>query len=444
MSTKRRSLRRRVRAVTPRFGRLAFVVTVVLGLSACLSLALAGQAVERDDASTNDAVMPNGRLAGGLAFDNALSTTEMVVLALAAVDATSPSAPPPYPDPGAPAEPYPDPQTVVGVVGEDWYINGTIVNSGSRAEGLLMNSRMVQATFEDENAATVHEWAYPNNDPYDPQRQTDEFVAMVPTYAAKGLNAVTLSLQGGRPRASGDPYGTSQPWVNTAFNDDGTLKPAYLSRMAQVIEALDQHGMIAILSYFYFGQDDQFLNEAAIFTAVENATLWVVDQGYTNVVIELANEVGHWQWSHDIFSDPDRAHELVAAARAAGPDLLYGCSLGGGHIPPDSLIAAADFHLPHGNNQSASRVAEMVDDIRNSRAYGGEPIVFNEDSTNLDNMYAAVGAGAGWGYYDQGANDYHTGFQSPPTNWGINTPEKQAFFEALKEAKVALEDPQGP
>ena len=383
-----------------------------------------------------------GELAGGLAFDYALSTTEMAWLAAAALEETSPPSSPSEPDPVAPIEPYPDPQTVVGIVGEDWYINGVIVNPGSQAEGLLMNSRMVQATFEDENPSTVHEWEYPDSSPYDPQRQTDEFVAMVPTYAAKGLNAVTVSLQGGRPRSSGAPYGRSQPWINTAFTTDGSIKPGYMERMAQVIEALDQHGMVAILSYFYFGQDDHFPNEAAIFTAVENATQWVVDKGYTNVVIELANEVGHWQWSHDIFSNPDRAHEMIAAARAVGPNLLYGCSLGGGYIPPDSLIAAADFHLPHGNNQTASRVVEMVEEIRNSSSYGGEPIDFNEDSADLANLYAAVGAGAGWGYYDQGANDYHTGFQSPPTNWAINTPEKIAFFAAVEQLTTEAREPE--
>ncbi len=415
----------------------------------------------------------SGELAGGLAFGYALSTADMEALAAAAVGSTAPPSPQPDPDPvdpgpgepdpvdpgpgdpdpgdpdpgdpdpgdpdpvdpgpgdpdpidpSPPSEPPPATQTVAGIVGDAWYINGQIINSGSAAEGLLMNSRMVQATFEDENPATVVNWAYPDNSPFDPQRQTDEFIAMVPTYAEQGLNAVTISLQGGRPKSG------SQVWINTAFNADGSLKPGYMQRVAQVIEALDQHGMIAILSYFYFGQDDIFSNEAAIFAAIENATQWVVDQGYTNVIIELANEVGHRAYSHDLLSDPARAHQMVNAARAVAPDLLYGCSLGGGYIPPDSLIAAADFHLPHGNNQSARRVAEMVDDIKRSPAYGGEPIVFNEDSTNLDNLRSAVSSGAGWGYYDQGANDYHTGFQSPPTNWGLTTSAKRAFFEEV-------------
>ena len=37
----------------------------------------------------------------------------------------------------------------------------------------------------------------------------------------------------------------------------------------------------------------------------------------------------------------------------------------------------------------------------------------------------------GWGFYDQGWNNYRDGFQSPPTNWSINTPIKWLFFEQV-------------
>jgi hypothetical protein len=57
----------------------------------------------------------------------------------------------------------------------------------------------------------------------------------------------------------------------------------------------------------------------------------------------------------------------------------------------------------------------------------GKPIDFNEDSTNLANMQAALDAGAGWGYYDR------TGYQNVPANWGIDTTEKKAFFDLVRE-----------
>lgn len=321
-----------------------------------------------------------------------------------------------------PSQPPDSGTTVVSIQGSDWYINGVIINKGSEAEGLLLNARMVQATFEDENPLTVSNWRYEDGSPYHPERNTDEFIQMVPAYASWGLNAVTVSLQGGRPLSG------SQVWINSAFNPDGSLKDHSMRRMARVIEALDENGMVAILSYFYFGQDQNFNNEEAVFRATREATDWVVQQGYTNVIIEIVNEAGHRHYDQGILKDPDSVYQLVELAHErSGGTLLVSASLGGGHIPPSSLVRAADYHLLHGNNQNAARVAQMVDQLRAMSEYDGEPIVFNEDSTNLDNMRAAVGKGAGWGYYDQ------EGFQTPPTNWMIDSPEKRAFFELVRE-----------
>jgi hypothetical protein len=325
---------------------------------------------------------------------------------------------------GAQAEGF---RTHVAIEGETWLINGQPTNAGSAAEGLLLNARMVQATFEDLNPDTVHYWAYPDGSPFDPDRQTAEFVEMVPTYAEYGLNAVTVSFQGGRPRPG------EQVWINSAFRPDGSLRESYAARMARVIEALDEHGMVAILTYFYFGQDQNLEGEAAILRATDEATDWVLEQGYTNVLIELVNEADHRDYDHDILK-ASRVHELVERVRERSQGrLLVSASMGGGSIPPDALMRASDFHLPHGNNQTAERVAEMVREIRAKEVYGGEPIVFNEDSTNLENMEAALSEGASWGYYDQGENNYRDGFQSPPTNWSINTPQKEAFFARVRE-----------
>ena len=62
-----------------------------------------------------------------------------------------------------------------------------------------MNSRMVQATFDDENPLTAPMWAYPDTGRWDAERNSAEFVAMLPRYRAHGLLAVTLNLQGAAP-----------------------------------------------------------------------------------------------------------------------------------------------------------------------------------------------------------------------------------------------------
>ena len=51
--------------------------------------------------------------------------------------------------------------------------------------------------------------------------------------------------------------------------------------------------------------------------------------------------------------------------------------------------------------------------------------------------YAVEPGGGGeycsWGYLDPGTNNYRDRYQSVPTNWGINTERKQAFFAKMRE-----------
>ena len=75
-----------------------------------------------------------------------------------------------------------------------------------------VNSRMIQGVFDDANPATRHQWAYHDTGVWDAQRNTNEFIAMFPTYAAKGLEMVTVGLQGGAPRLT-----AKHPEIVTAF-----------------------------------------------------------------------------------------------------------------------------------------------------------------------------------------------------------------------------------
>jgi hypothetical protein len=324
--------------------------------------------------------------------------------------------------------------TNLTIQGEKFFINGVATFSGGKLEGTLPNSRMVQATFDDANPNTVGMWKYPDATPYSPSRQTSEFIAALPAYRASGLRCVSLNFQGGAPTLN---Y-TNQPWDNTAFNSDGSLKPAYLSRMDAVIRALDAQGMVAILGYFYFGQDQRLSSETAVKNAVTTATQWVLSQGYTNVLIEIANEIdanggtAGSSYQFPILSVA-RAGELITAAQTQsinyGRRLNVGVSVIGGHVPSKNLAQLCDFILLHGNGQTSSTITSMVNTVR---GYGlNKPIVFNEDSATIANFQAATAAHASWGYFDAGTSNYIDGFQCPPTNWGIQTSAKQNFFNAL-------------
>ena len=94
-------------------------------------------------------------------------------------------------------------KTVVSIQGREFLINGRPTYEGRsydgmRIQGLLLNSRMVQGIFDDRNSETRSRWNYPDG-PWDPERNTREFIDAMPLWKAKGLLAFTINPQGGSP-----------------------------------------------------------------------------------------------------------------------------------------------------------------------------------------------------------------------------------------------------
>src|SRR5262249_19714093 len=165
------------------------------------------------------------------------------------------------------------------IVGDAFHINGQPTYpgrtwQGHKIEGLLLNSRMVQGIFDDLNPETAKQWAYPDTGRWDADRNTREFVAAMPLWRPHGLLAFTIDLQGGSPQG----YSKDQPWHNSAIAADGSLRPDYLQRLAQILDKADELGMVAIVGIFYFGQDQRLENEAAVKRAVDNTVDWVFDR----------------------------------------------------------------------------------------------------------------------------------------------------------------------
>ena len=272
-------------------------------------------------------------------------------------------------------------KTGVTIVGDKFKINGAYTYSGA-IEGMLMNSRMINGIFDDENAATKDQFKYPGEtswvSPRDPDRNTDEFIGQMDDWKAKGLLAFTIGLQGG------SPYGYSggaQTWINTAIAADGSLKTAFMDRLDLILRRADELGMVVILNYFYFGQD-QNVNESAINTAVDNATHWVLDRGYRNVMIEVANEsmpnVGtYWPalW-------PDNIDVLITRVKGITYNgrRLYASTSWGVADPPADAVLASDFVLIHGNAASREKMVTRIDAIKTTlQGQAARPIMINED-----------------------------------------------------------------
>ena len=336
--------------------------------------------------------------------------------------------------------------TCVSIEGDRFFINGVPTYAarscdGMSVEGLLLNSRMVQATFDDLNPESRGQWAYPDTGAWDPERNTAEFLETMPVYRAHGLLAFTVNIQGGNPRG----YTPGQPWHNSGWTAEGELRPEYEHRLRRVIARADELGMVLILGIFYFGQDERLRDEDAIEKAVDFAVTWVMENGFTNVLLEVNNECDVPRYEHEILQ-PHRVHELIARVKDIshrGRRLLVGTSYGGGSIPGEQVVAASDFILLHGNGvEDPDRIAQMVRRTRGLPTYRPMPILFNEDDHfNFDqpknNMLAAISEYASWGYYDPGENNYQDGYQSPPVNWALNTERKRAFFALVKRAAGA-------
>ena len=278
-------------------------------------------------------------------------------------------------------------RTRVTIRNTQWCINGDITYPGSPAEGLLMNLRAVNSTFEDRGKPDFN---VPEN--------TGRFLKALPDYAAHGIKAFTLNLQGGMPGYEGA--------INSAFHPDGSLRPDYLKRIERVIDACDRQGCVVILGCFYQRQDQILEDEAAVRRGVVNAATWIQSRGFTNVLLEISNEFDHGGFDHAILKRPEGQVALIQLAKETHSDLRVSTS-GLGHGRMSDIVAqAADFILPHYNGTKLSDIPKRIKALKGF----GKPIVCNEDDkTGPDAARAAqlsVEHGASWGYMNKTVNQY--------------------------------------
>ena len=288
--------------------------------------------------------------------------------------------------------------TTVSIDKTQWYINSNITYPGAPAEGLLMNVRMVNSTFEDRERD------------FDSDENTSRFISKIPEYNTYGVRAFTLNLQGGFPGYEGA--------INSAFRPNGTLRTNYMNRIKRVIETCNQHGMIVVLGLFYQRQDQILRDERAVKHGVVNAVHWIRENGLTNVVIEIANEYNHGGFDHDIIKTAEGEVELIRLAKTTAPDLLISTS-GLGHGRMDDLIAKeVDFILIHFNG---TKVEDIPKRIQAMKKYN-KPIVCNEDDKvgrdAVLALKACVENGCSWGFMHKRINQYEPfefkGFHDDP------------------------------
>jgi hypothetical protein len=212
------------------------------------------------------------------------------------------------------------------------------------------------------------------------------------------VRAFTICLQGGFPGYEGA--------VNSAFRPDGSLRDSYLARARRVIETCDRNGVVVILGCYYQRQEQLLESDAAIRSGVVNVVRWIKDNGFTNVVLEIANEFPHGGFDHQLLKGAKGEAELIALAKKTAPDLLVSTSgLGGGTLP-DEVARASDFLLIHYNSTSLDNIPKRIAALKKYK----KPIVCNEDDkVGADGARAAelsVSNGASWGFMHNRVNQY--------------------------------------
>jgi len=350
-------------------------------------------------------------------------------------------------------------QTVVGIRGSQFTINGQPTYSATQGfpaanpliEGTLLNVRAVQAIFDDADyprgGSKAHPYFspamgpvvfdYPNG-PFSAARNTREFLAALPSWRRAGVLAFTVNLQGGGPvDGNFGLHGEPQPQANSGFGPHGKLKTAYANRLRQVIAKADQLHMVVIVGFFYFGSEhlvDQSPDDAYTREAVRQASLFLKNLPHRNVLIEIANEISLKGYEHPIL----KANGVIQAVRLAQKTVEHQIPVSfswTGPLPPpgsaaDAAFRAADFVMFHTNGQTPQQVSHEIESMR-AQFGSNRPLLINEDGVSTFNLWAAIEKHVGWGFYDQGLNNYHNGFQSPPVNWKIDTLTKWMFFEQV-------------
>ena len=268
-----------------------------------------------------------------------------------------------------------------------WAINGVLTNKDSKAEGLLLNVRMVNATFED----IV-------NPDFDPKENYQNFISRIADYKASGINAFTLNLQGGMPGYEGA--------INSAFKPNGKLKSDYLHRLADIIRVCDVQGVVVILGCFYQRQDQVLRDNSAVFQALRNTVIWLKEQQFKNVLLEIANEYAHMGYDHEVIRNEDTLIEMIELAKGIYPELLVSVSgMGDGSIPP-RVADVSDFILIHLNNTPIEKYKSVFDNLM----YFHKPIVCNEDDKigeeGLRALQYSIENNCSWGYMNKEVNQY--------------------------------------
>jgi len=114
-------------------------------------------------------------------------------------------------------------------------------------------------------------------------RTTEQLIASLDLYKSYGVNTVSAFFMGSR---FGDVKG---------YRPDASLDPVYARRMARLIEAADERGMVVIVGCLYWSvsrakEELGHWTQVDANRAVANTVTWLLKNDYRNVIVDPDNE----------------------------------------------------------------------------------------------------------------------------------------------------------
>ena len=337
-------------------------------------------------------------------------------------------------------------------------------DADSRLVGLLLNHRVVNGIYDDLNEDHDYDgdgrddWAFAETGEWDPDVNTAKFVQAMEHWREHGVIAFTIGLQGGNPfMTSPPPEGLSTRAIDCgAFNADGSLRPAFMARLGLILDRAAELDMVPIVNYFYQGGNRR-IREDAVGVAVDNATMWLLENRYDGLIIDLANECdsrAYWPALQlaNIHEMIYRVKDVVAVhsqRTGQGRAFYVGASPTGSYSVaekvsqlPESFVRAADLLFLHGNRRSTDEVRQAVAAARQRIAEVARepmPVVYNEDvqalpagspedvGGDLEHLEACLEGDASWG------NLIRSHQRVPCEDWADGSEVQRAWFRATSE-----------
>ncbi|MCY4595834.1 MAG: hypothetical protein OXC19_13695 [Bryobacterales bacterium] len=327
--------------------------------------------------------------------------------------------------------------------------------------GSLALVRVPHAIFDDE-------WLRERQ--FDPDRNTDRLIEQLDLYRRHGVGGLVVSLQGGDPGYSAEANGVTRGRsadlgegagaLVSAYEPDGSLKPAWLDRLDRLIGATNSRGMVVCLVLFQQDQDEALESPEAILAAARNVARHLIERDARNVIIDLADawDEPQGRWDHRRFV-PRYVEHLIRTVREEFQDSDFtppiGASSGSGMLYPLSLAQLCDVVLLQGDGRSA---ADKLARSRQFKRYE-RPVLMVSDRNGVQAKRSELEAegsiaeayirgASGWSYVPSGTVNvfpfiYHLPETSAVEDSWPDARRFPAYFRAMLEriARIVLRKP---